>query len=411
MKDYFNALFVIFNSLNKFYKSEKIRLSNSIGNISARTFFSHKNIPIFYNSAMDGYAIRHYDTLNNLPKTFIVLDTLIAGENLEYNNLDGNFVIEIMTGARLPFAFDSVIKFEDVIYKNSRKFEIIINRVVKLGENVRKIGEDFGSNDFILGKGDVISSSHIMSLSVFNFNCIHVLEKPKVYLLCTGDEIIESSNESSDYKKSFVVNSTSSYIINFFKKLDVKVIYLGLIKDNSKSFLNKLKFLFLTKKRSLVITTGAVSKGRLDFIPSALKFMGANVLFHGVKIKPGKPILFAKFLSRIYFFCLPGNPVSSVIGLRFFIYPFLRYLMGQSFEKPLKARLVSNYIFYRKVNVFLKAYSFFYNSILYVKIIESQESFKIRSILKSNSFVFLKLSDVLKKGELLDVFFYYPNFL
>jgi len=414
MKSYFNAISILFNSIDRSINVlglKKVDILASINKISTSVCLSTKNVPSFNNSAMDGYALRYKNTLfidRLKPKSFIIVDTVMAGEHREFDDLDGEFVVEIMTGARVPFAFDSIIKFEDVLLNKNDKSEIIINRTVKLGENVRKIGEDFFVGDILLRKGDVISSSHILTLSAADIKNVTILKQPKIYLLCTGNEIMDSHDTYDISKKTCISNSAGPYIINFLKLLDLNVNYLGVIKDIEQSFINKVNSILNSNVVSLIITTGAVSKGHADFIPRVLRSMGVDILFHGVKMKPGKPILFARFNPYNYFFCLPGNPISSIIGLRFFIYPFLRFLFGQGFEKPLKAKLAFDYTPVRKCDIFLKAYCYSNNAVLYVRILESQESFKVGAMLVSNAFVFLKMSDISKKDELLDVFFYKP---
>lgn len=165
---------------------------------------------------------------------------------------------------------------------------------------------------------------------------------------------------------------------------------------------------------SIFLTIGAVSTGILDFIPKSLKLIGAKIFFHKVKIKPGKPILFGKINNYLYIFCLPGNPISSVVGIRFFVYPFLRFILGLSFEEPIKAKVVLsldyNINFTIKKNLFLKGFYYYKDSIIYVRILNEQESFKVNNMLMSNCFIFLKNYNNSNDKNLLDLFFYYPNF-
>ena len=416
MKNYFNAILILFNNIEQTIKSfglKKIDIFNSIGNICSFTIISRTNIPYFNNSAMDGFAICHNKTLslNKLnPKVFTVIDTIIAGETCEFNKFDGNFVVEIMTGARVPLLFDSVIKLEDILFRFENKFEILIHRVVKIGEHVRKIGEDLKLGDILLRKGEIISSSHILSISSIGIKSIYVIKKPKIYLICTGNEIVESFNFNKNNQSSFINNSSAPYMISFFKELGFDIIYLGIVKDDASIFLKKINPILHSKNFSLIITTGAVSKGKADFISNFLLSLGADILFHGINMRPGKPILCAKLKSLIYFFCLPGNIISSIVGLRFFVYPFLRFLLGLSFENPFRGKLVSNYDVVRKYDSFLSAYSYFSESNICVKILEHQKSFKVSTMLESNSFVFLKTNESSKKGDFLDIFFYKPLF-
>lgn len=415
MKCYFSALDILFNNHYKNdikYSIESVSVLTSVNRISYQNIISKNNIPIFNNSAMDGYAMNvNFKLLSNFKKKkFFIIDTVIAGEYCEFNNLDYYFVIEIMTGSRLPSIFNSIIKIEDIcISKLSNKI-ILINRNSNLCENIRLIGEDFIKSDIILNKGEIISPSHLLVLSSFGIKKLNVVLNPKVYLISTGNELVNSNEHELSSKSSYIYNSTHLYIINFFKLLGINVCFLGSMHDSIDEFINILKPILSNNINSLIISTGAVSKGISDFIPMALNKLGVKTLFHGIKIKPGKPIIFGKYKNNNYFFGLPGNPISSIIGIRFFTYPFLRHILGLPQEKPKKAYLVNDYTIIRKTDVFLKTYSFIQDGFFYTKIIKSQESFKISSMVESNSFAFVQKHEVIKKNNLLNIFFNNPTF-
>lgn len=408
MKKYFYALFCIFNSINNsenFLKSKKKNINKIINEISFNDVCSNQNVPKFNNSAMDGYAIISKNTKNiDKKKEFLILNTIAAGKYIEFNNIKENEIVEIMTGARVPSIFDSVIKKEDTIKINKNKIEIKKN--IKKNENIRLMGSDFKINDNILEKGDIIKPEHLLMLSSIGIKEIKILKKPKIYLICTGDEII--NEETNEKTNSSVYNSSKIYIINFFQKLGFNIIFLGTIKDNQKEFLQKIENLLNKKELIIIITTGAVSVGSFDFIPQALKSKNIKILFHGVKIKPGKPILFGKYKKFIYFFCLPGNPISSILGMRFFIYPFLRHILGLPLEKPIKAKLITKHDIIKKHDTFLKSYCYNKQSKFYAKILENQDSFRTKPMSQSNSFILLKINDKSELGCLANVYFYNP---
>lgn len=411
MINYFLALNILFNSIDKSdlqIKLESISSLNALNMINAFDLLSFTWNPFFNNAAMDGYAFNIFKikyNFNDINNKFFVIDVLKAGDLNNSYNFDGDYIIEIMTGSRLPANFNSVIKIEEFTLDYNNPFELILKRYLSLHENIRLRGEDFGFGEFIIKKGQIISCSDIMAASTFGISEIAVLKTIKVFLICTGSEIIDSFNVDID--KVGVKNSIAYYFISFFKNIGVDLVYLGISCDIKNFFKKKIYDILSCDEKHIIITTGAVSKGKADFIPSFLVELGANIFFHGVAIKPGKPILFAKYGFN-YFFCLPGNPISSVIGLRFFIYPFFQYLNGFFLDKPLKAVLENDYFFNNKYDLFLKAFTYFYNSIFYVKIIKDQESFKIKSFVKSNSFVFLKMNDRVVKGDILNVYFHQP---
>lgn len=412
MISYFSSLSFVFNNIEKSIFLKKINISNlscCINEVIYFDFFSFKNIPIYNNSAMDGYALifnKIKYNVDNVYNRFFIIDVIKAGDSISHFNFDGDYVIEIMTGARIPSFFDTVVKVEDCVLDLSNPFEFILRKVLVFGENVRILGDDFGIGNFIVKKGDIFSLKDCTSTSTFGLKNLYFLNKLNVYLICTGNEVIDSFD--IEFDNNFINNSLYTFFSAFFKKCSINMLYYGISLDFKNDLKAKILNLINKNEFSLIITTGAVSKGKADIVPSILSDLNIDIVFHGVSIKPGKPILFANYLNKNYFFCLPGNPISSIIGLRFFVYPFFRHFMGSMVEKPFKALLDEDYVVIRKVDLFLKSFVYFSKNNFYVKIMQEQHSFKIRSFIEANSFVFLRLNDNSQKGDLVNVYFYEP---
>ncbi len=403
MINYFNALIKIFNSLNKyiFYiNSHDKNLLDIHNEKSFEEIIAHRNIPSFRNSAMDGYCLNSKKVNISKNKKLEIVGSINAGKNIFYKKKDKLVTLEIMTGAKVPNEFDSVIKLEEVTVRQ-KKF-IILNKIIKKNENIRKIGEDFKINDIILKKTTIVDFNKISSLAAFGIKKINIIKPPKIFLLSTGKEI---TNKKHFLKKKLLTNNSSyAYIISFLKNISIKTKYLGTIKDNINVFVNSLRKLLSIKYYTIFITTGAVSKGSHDFIPLILKQIGIDILIHYVNIKPGKPILIGKYRKHIYFFCLPGNPMSSIIGLRFFILPFLNYFFDQALEQPILAKIKKNIKINIKKDTFLRGFFEFKNTIINVKILKNQESFKIKPLLYSNCFIFIKNNDIIKHNKKINMY-------
>ncbi len=164
------------------------------------------------------------------------------------------------------------------------------------------------------------------------------------------------------------------------------------------------------KNIDIIITSGAVSAGKFDFIPKVVKKFNLSNYFKSISIKPGKPILFAKFKGKQKaFFGLPGNPISTAACFRFFVYPYLQNSLGLEGEKPIKARLKHN--FKKKINFtnFLKSkINTTKNGIIEVTLLKGQESFKVQSFVNSNIWTMLPYGkSKLKKNEIVECFL--PN--
>ena len=166
----------------------------------------------------------------------------------------------------------------------------------------------------------------------------------------------------------------------------------------------------LKSKIDLIITSGAVSAGKYDFVPSAVRNFQLSNYFKSVAIRPGKPILFAKIKGKPKaVFGLPGNPISSAACFRFFVYPYIRSLLGIKEEISFKARLKNEFRKKNDLTRFVKSkLSTTKNGKLEVEILKGQESFKIQPFLKSNIWTVLPSGkSKFKKNEIVDCFL--PN--
>ena len=163
-------------------------------------------------------------------------------------------------------------------------------------------------------------------------------------------------------------------------------------------------------KVDIIITSGAVSAGKFDFVPSVIKTFKLSNYFKSVAIRPGKPILFAKIKNKQKaIFGLPGNPMSSSACFRFFVYPYIENIFGLSKEKPIKAILKNEFIKKKEFVRFAKSkLNTTKNGKLEVEVLKGQESFRIKSFVKSNIWALLPAGkSKFKKGEIVDCFL--PN--
>ena len=176
-----------------------------------------------------------------------------------------------------------------------------------------------------------------------------------------------------------------------------------------KKFLNLKITKMLKSNTDILITSGAVSAGKFDFVPSVIRSFKLSNYFKSVAIRPGKPILFAKIKEKQKaFFGLPGNPMSSSACFRFFVYPYIENILGLNREKPIKAILKSEFVKKKKFTRFAKSkLNTTKNGKLEVEVLKGQESFRIKSFVKSNIWTLLPAGkSKFKKGEIVDCFFH-----
>ena len=230
-----------------------------------------------------------------------------------------------------------------------------------------------------------------------------VKKKPVIVFYSTGNEISEKTS-IPDWK---VRNSNSLYIKSLSKNLFFDFVDGGILRDQNDKLFKKLIIKNFKSKYDIVITNGAVSAGKFDFVPRVIKNFKLANHFKGVAIRPGKPIIFAKFKNKNQsFFGLPGNPISSAACFRFFVYPYLRSILNMKHERSFKAKLKNSYSKKKNFTRFLKSRVVINKKgALEVEVLKGQESFRIKSFTKANAWaLFRSGKSAFKKGELIECF-------
>ena len=316
-----------------------------------------------------------------------------------------------MTGGIIPKGFDTIIPIEKIIFypNNNKPKKILIDRQIKKFQHVRFKGSDFKKNDLIVKKGTVLKSKHILTLKTLGIKKIKVKKIPNILFFSTGNEITDNDKIPS-WK---VRNSNSHYINSLSSNFLFNYKYGGILRDKDMVLFSKKIKKMINSKIDLIITSGAVSAGKFDFIPSVIKKFKLSNYFKSVSIRPGKPILFAKIKGKQKaIFGLPGNPISSAACFRFFVYPYLQESLGIDNEKPIKAILKNNFLKKKNFTRFVKSkINTTKNGKVEVAILKGQESFRVKSFNESNIWVLLPSGKTkFKKGDLVDCFFSdYPN--
>ena len=396
---------ILKNSIIKI-SNEFIKSSNCINRVSAENILSKSNNPAGNNAAFDGYAINSDDTnyLNKKKsKLFKIIGSVAAGDKPNKKKIKKFQTIEIMTGALLPKGFDTIIPIEQVIFNLDKKY-IFVNKKIKKDQHVRFKGSDYKKNDLIIEKGTIIEASHILALKTLGIKKIKVKKIPNILFFSTGNEI-SNLNKIPDWK---VRNSNSSYIQSMSRNFLFNFYNGGILRDKDELTLKRKIKKFFNSKIDIIITSGAVSAGKFDYVPKIVKKFKLSNYFKGVAIRPGKPILFAKIRGKQkVIFGLPGNPISSAACFRFFVYPYLQNLLGVKEEKPIKAKLKNEFLKKKNYTRFVKSkFNTTNNSKIEVTILDGQESFRVKSFTKSNIWTLLPSGkSKFKKGDIVDCFF------
>ena len=386
MIHYKKALLELKKNKIKIY-SEKVSAEDSINRISAVNLNSPNNYPAANNTAFDGFAINSKETKNLSKKKYLkfkIIKTLAAGDNPNIKKVPKFSAIEVMTGAIIKKPFDTIIPVEQAqFFPNQTKPKyLIINKKIKKNNFIRFAGSDFKKGEIVIKRGEIINSQHVLAFKTLGIKKIMVKKKPKIVFYTTGNEI-SNSNKLPNWK---VRNSNSYYLKSLLKNLPFYFVEKKILRDNDlNKFQNEIKK-NLKSRNDLILTSGAVSAGKFDFVPMIIKKFKLKYSFKGAYIRPGKPLMFAKFLNNKAFFGLPGNPISSAACFRFFVLPYLYFSTEVNENKPINAKLKTQFKKKKNFTRFIKGQISFSNKgIAEFKVEKGQESFRIKPFTKSNA--------------------------
>lgn len=386
-------------------ESEHVLLRDCAGRVLARTTMSPVDLPPFDNSAMDGFALRCAGSTLRAGAEFVVQGEQAAGDAA--SSADGHGAWEIMTGARLPDGLDAVVPIEqiEVLARDGmqRPSHIRLSADVVAGQHVRRAGEDISRDEVALRAGSWLTPSHALLAAGLGFATLEVVRRPLVAVLCTGRELVDDPTQA--LRPGQIRNSNGVFLALRLAAAGADVVWQETVPDEPETFLAAVQRA-LRAGAELVLSTGAVSMGRYDFVPPALQSIGAQILFHKLAMRPGKPLLFARLREGPLYFGLPGNPVSAAVGLRFFVEAALRVQLGLPEERgwrlPLahEVRKKPGFRLKQKARLQLSA-----DGRWSVGLLRGQESFRTQPLLAANAWASLpEAEEFLPAGSEVEVY-------
>ncbi len=385
-------------------ETETVLVREIVGRVCARDMSALIDVQPFDNSAMDGFALRRCDLKEN-GGTLVRSGIVAAGDAVPDAEIKAGECIEIMTGAPMPPSADAVVPIELVKVSGDK---ITFSALPDMDANIRKAGEDFKQGMGVLKYGQRMQPQHIMPLATLGIAEVDVFKKLKVAYMATGLELVDDL--SQDLKSGQIYNSNGPYIEGALGAMGAEVMSCGTIADDEEAFQKKLDCI-MRNDIDIAISTGAVSAGKFDFVREGLEKAGAEILFHKVKIKPGKPILFARLPNGTLYFGLPGNPVATAAGLRFFVQPCLCAMMGMSEEKPAQGKVMTPFKKRAGLMMFLKAHAESWeDGLMTVDLLDGQASFMVSPFLNMNCWA-VAPEDVgeIRAGDVVDLYPLYPH--
>lgn len=389
----------------KLLRDEVIGVTEISGRVSAAAIRAAAANQPFDNSAMDGFALMTEELAgadNDNPVALAVAGHIAAGDVRRFGAPGRGQCYEIMTGAPLPPGCDAVVPVEKTVKTADGK--ILFRAGARADDNIRRAGADFKPGDIVLAAGTVLDPAHVLALATLGIGQVSVVRRAKIALISTGQEVVDSLAAPLEYGQ--IYNSTKPYLIAALARPGLNAGDAGTVRDDPAGFKAKLEAL-VAAGIDLCLSTGAVSAGVHDFVPSVLKDMGAEIFFHKVAMRPGKPVLFAKFPGDGPFYVgLPGNPAATAAGLRFFVAPLLRAMQGLPPEAPEYAVLVNDYVkgdmplrFFMRATLGKDA-----RGVCTVEIPQKQQSFMVSPFARSNAWAVIPENVTrMSAGDLVEV--------
>lgn len=375
--------------------SEEISIKDAHRRVLAEDIYSFHNSPPFDKSAMDGFAVIAEDTFGisqSEPKKFKIIDEIGAG-SFSNKIINKNEAIIIATGAPIPNGANAVMMKE---YTQTENDAVSISSQVTPGENVTSMSEDFKEGDMILPANTFIRPQEMGLIASAGVNKLKVYKKPKVKLIITGNELVEPSKKLS---KAKIINSNQFFIASQIETAGA-LVDIEHAKDNFEDVKNAI--LNASNDYDVVITTGgtAISKG--DIVLDAVDSIG-EILFHGVSIRPGKPIG-AGIVNNTMVFTFSGQPVAAMTQFDIFTRKYLFKMQGRNYEHEIVKRKSL-----MKIPSQLGRTDFIRTSSddNHAKHILNRGSGIIRSMVDANSYIIINENDEgYQKNDLVDVVFF-----
>jgi molybdenum cofactor synthesis domain-containing protein len=324
------ALQTILDNVQPKQKVEEIIIGDANNRILAEKVISPFDIPPFNRSGMDGYAVKA-ESVAGADRVLKLMGEVFAGEDKNPEIKDGECV-KIATGARVPDSCNSVVTVENT---EARGNTVIVYEPVLPFKHVSMKGADIKKGEIVLKKGEILTPPRIGVLAALGIGRVKVFEKPLIGIISTGNEIVPLGSRLPAGKSYDINTFTLKSIVE--RNFSIPVVH-PIVKDDKK----KLKEMIEKGLRNsdMVVLSGGSSMGERDLIPDIL---GNSVKFHGVKVKPGKPMLFA-CVNEKPVLGLPGFPTSCLTNAYIFLVPALRKMANapNREEKVVKVRMAQS---------------------------------------------------------------------
>ncbi len=302
-------------------ESRKVSLKKAHGRVLLETIPATRDQPPFAASAMDGYAIRR-ESLG--AETLAVIGESAAGARFKGEVRLGE-AVRIFTGAPVPDGCDLVVIQENV----TREGDVIrlLADAKKGGDNIRPAAQDFAAGDVLLDAGLRLDPWRLSLVAASGRDRVKVARRPKIALLCTGDELVPPGDKPSADQ---IFESASFALMALIEQWGGKAEALGVEGDSEKAIVKALK----NAKADIVVTVGGASVGDRDLVKPALSQLGLALDFQSLSLRPGKPTAFGRLADGRRVLSLPGNPASAFVVAQLLLKAWIEASLGMPLISP-----------------------------------------------------------------------------
>jgi molybdopterin molybdotransferase len=309
--------------------TEVTPLLDAEGRILAQPVQADRDQPPFDRSTRDGFAVRAADFGDRPLK---IAGQIRAGEQWQGSALEPGAAIEIMTGAPMPEGADAVVMVEHV-ERTEGSIRRLAERTLQTGENIVRCGSEAGVGEVVLPAGTLIEGAEIALAAACGSPALTVFRRPKVAIVATGDELVEIDAVPEPQQ---IRNSNSYGLAALVSRVGGEAVRLPVAPDRRPELEQIMRS---ARQCDLMLLSGGVSMGAYDLVEEVLESLGAEFFFTGVKMQPGKPVVFGRLPSvdgypAQFFFGLPGNPVSTQVTFHCFVQPLLWAIAGAAVQGP-----------------------------------------------------------------------------
>ncbi len=367
-------------------------VNDCLGKVVAADILSTVNVPLFDNSAMDGYAILLNANLK-VSTPIKISQYIKAGDKAE--PVEPDTAARIFTGAMLPPNANAV-----VVQENCERFDdnVLIHTFPECGTNIRRAGEDIKEGQCIVSKGTCVNAAISGLIASSGTAACRVYRPLKIGILSTGNELVTAGQPLQQGK---IYSSNSIVLKHLCETSGYEVIVVQHVMDDYKETVKILKV--MAEQVDVIISTGGVSVGEEDHVKAALRYLGEIHLWK-IALKPGKPLAAGR-IGRCAYFGLPGNPVSAYVTFQIIVEPMLAQLQGKNYQDPMKIPVIAG--FDKKGGSrqeFIRVSITLVNSELVARPYSNQSSGVLSSIVYSDGVVEQLIGQPIKAGDRLNFF-------